>query len=157
LGTPLSSEGLTRHCKRLAAAAEMAVVCLDVRGRGDSGGDFVPFRDEAADAAEVVRQVAARSWCDGPIAVMGQGYGALSALGAARREPGLVGCAYVTSPPGATWEVFPGRDGVRRSDLLLWRHLVAGRTPQPVDLTDWDKVLRLPWAEQEDALGRDDI
>ncbi|WP_338760082.1 CocE/NonD family hydrolase [Nocardia vulneris] len=157
MGMALSAVGLTRYCKRLAVAAEVVVVCVDVRGRGDSAGEFVPFQHEAADAEAVVRQVREQPWCRGRVAVLGHGYGALSALGAARRAAEAVCCAFVTSPPGAAWEVFPGRDGVRRADLLLWRHRIAGRTPQPVDLTDWEKLARLPWPEQEHALGRDDL
>lgn len=147
----------SRQCKRLAAAANATVVCIDVRGRGDSEGSFRPFIDEAADAAEVVRSIRSHPWCQGQLVVMGKGYGAICALAAVQAAPQEIASALLVSPPGRAWDVFPGRDGVRRADLLLWRHLIAGRTPQPVELTDWASILTKPWCEQESLLGRDDL
>lgn len=138
---------------RLAAAAGVTVVSVDVRGRGDSDGEFVPFVHEAADAVAVVAALAGHPWCGGPIVVMGQGYGAVCALAAARDAAGLVAAAFLISPPGGPGDVFPGRDGVRRADLLVWRHLMAGRHPLPTRFADWADVLTRPWKDQEHALG----
>ncbi|WP_236795031.1 alpha/beta fold hydrolase [Amycolatopsis sp. GM8] len=155
--SPVPSLGSPRHCRRLAAAAGVTVVSVDVRGRGDSDGEFVPFVHERADAAAVVAALAGHSWCAGPIVVMGQGYGAACALAAARDATGLVAGAFLISPPGEPGDVFPGRDGARRADLLVWRHLMAGRHPLPTRFADWAELLRGPWKEQEHGLGHDDL
>lgn len=153
--SPVASLGSPRHCRRLAAAAGATVMSVDVRGRGDSDGTFTPFTDEAADAIATVAALAGHPWCNGPVVVMGQGYGAVWALAAARHP--MVGGAFLISPPGRAWDVFPGRDGARRSDLLVWRHLLAGRHPLPTGFADWAHVLTAPWAEQEHRLGHNDI
>jgi predicted acyl esterase len=155
--SPIPSLGSPRHCRRLAAAARATVVSVDIRGRGDSDGEFVPFVHEPADADAVVAAVASHPWCAGPIVVMGQGYGAACAIAAARNATGLVTAAFLISPPGGPGDVFPGRDGVRRADLLVWRHLMAGRHPLPTRFADWADVLSRPWKDHEQALGHEDL
>ncbi|GAA0623312.1 CocE/NonD family hydrolase [Kutzneria viridogrisea] len=155
--SPVPSLGSPRHCRRLAAAAQVTVVSVDIRGRGDSDGEFVPFVHEQADADAVVTALAGHPWCAGPVVVMGQGYGAACAVAAARNATGLVTAAFLISPPGGPGEVFPGRDGVRRADLLVWRHLMAGRHPLPTGFADWAEVLTRPWQEQEHGLGHENL
>lgn len=63
------------------------VVRQDCRGRGDSGGTFVKYLNEAADGYDTVEWIAAQPWCDGRVATMGVSYSAhaqaaLASLGA---------------------------------------------------------------------------
>jgi putative CocE/NonD family hydrolase len=67
------------------------VVIQDVRGRGDSGGEFYPFRHEARDGAETIAWLRARTECDGQIGMYGFSYqGATQLLAAAEQPEGLV-------------------------------------------------------------------
>lgn len=63
------------------------VVRQDCRGRGDSGGTFTKYLNEAEDGYDTVEWLAAQDWCDGRVATMGVSYSAhaqaaLASLGA---------------------------------------------------------------------------
>src|SRR5450631_315794 len=67
------------------------VVVQDVRGRGDSGGVFYPFRQEARDGAETIAWLRTRPECDGRIGMYGFSYQGITQLLAAAEQPeGLV-------------------------------------------------------------------
>jgi uncharacterized protein len=67
------------------------VVIQDVRGRGDSGGDFYPFRHEARDGAETIAWLSMRPESNGSIGMYGFSYqGATQLLAAAEQPDGLV-------------------------------------------------------------------
>lgn len=66
------------------------VVIQDVRGRGDSGGEFYPFRNEGRDGAETIALLRTRPECDGKIGMYGFSYqGATQLLAAAEQPQGL--------------------------------------------------------------------
>ncbi len=66
------------------------VVIQDVRGRGDSGGDFYPFRHEGADGADTIAWLRARPECNGRVGMYGFSYqGATQLLAAAEQPDGL--------------------------------------------------------------------
>lgn len=70
------------HCVR----GGYACVVQDVRGRGNSGGDWVPFQwaQEALDTYDSVEWVAAQPWCDSSVGMAGASYlGIVQWLGAA--------------------------------------------------------------------------
>src|SRR3981189_3231468 len=50
------------------------VVIQDVRGRGDSEGDFYAFRNEAKDGAETIAWLRQHAACDGHIGMYGFSY-----------------------------------------------------------------------------------
>jgi len=67
------------------------VVIQDVRGRGDSEGDFYPFRYEREDGAETIAALRDRPECDGKIGMYGFSYQGMTQLLAAAAQPeGLV-------------------------------------------------------------------
>ncbi len=66
------------------------VVIQDVRGRGDSEGEFYPFRNEAKDGAETILWLSKRPECNGSIGMYGFSYqGATQLLAAAEKPLGL--------------------------------------------------------------------
>jgi putative CocE/NonD family hydrolase len=69
------------------AAHGYNVVIQDVRGRGDSEGDFYPFRTEGRDGAETIRWLRARSESDGKVGMYGFSYQGLTQLLAAAEQP----------------------------------------------------------------------
>jgi putative CocE/NonD family hydrolase len=67
------------------------VVIQDVRGRGDSEGEFYPFRNEGKDGAETIAWLRSRPECNGKIGMYGFSYqGATQLLAAAQQPEGLV-------------------------------------------------------------------
>jgi uncharacterized protein len=66
------------------------VVIQDVRGRGDSEGEFYPFRHEAQDGAATIAWLRSRPECNGRIGMYGFSYqGATQLLAAAENSEGL--------------------------------------------------------------------
>ena len=71
------------------AGQGFVVAVQDVRGRWASGGDFCPFRDEAADGQAAVEWTAGLDGCDGRVITYGFSYpGLIQLLTAARRPRG---------------------------------------------------------------------
>ena len=67
------------------------VVIQDVRGRGDSEGDFYPFRHEGRDGAETISAIRQRPESNGKVGMYGFSYQGLTQLLAAAEQPeGLV-------------------------------------------------------------------
>jgi len=97
------------------------VVIQDVRGRGDSEGDFYPFRNERKDGAETIGWLRRHPRCNGRIGMYGFSYQGLTQLLAAAEQPeGLVCIA-----PGMTaCSLYHGwfyRNGaLRLNSTLAW-------------------------------------
>ena len=73
------------------AAHGYNVVIQDVRGRGDSEGDFYPFRAEGRDGAETIGWLRTRSESNGKVGMYGFSYQGLTQLLAAAEQPeGLI-------------------------------------------------------------------
>lgn len=109
---------------------------VDVRGRGNSGGTFRPFIQEAADAFDVIEWVAQQPFCSGKVAMWGGSYGGYVQWAAAKElPPHLATIAPVASPHLGT--DFPGRSNLPMPYLLQWLTLVWGRTSQ--DKLFWNK------------------
>src|SRR5271170_2942126 len=67
------------------------VVIQDVRGRGDSEGEFYAFRNEARDGAETIAWLRGYAACNGRIGMYGFSYqGSTQLLAAAENPEGLV-------------------------------------------------------------------
>jgi putative CocE/NonD family hydrolase len=97
------------------------VVIQDVRGRGDSGGEFYPFRREGADGAATIRWLRTRSESNGSVGMYGFSYQGLTQLLAAAEQPeGLVCIA----PAMAACDLYHGwfyRQGaLRLASTLGW-------------------------------------
>jgi putative CocE/NonD family hydrolase len=62
------------------ASQGFAVLVQDVRGRGDSDGEFGGFVQEAADASRTLRWLRQQPWCNGRVGTYGFSYQGLSQL-----------------------------------------------------------------------------
>ncbi|MFH1110627.1 MAG: CocE/NonD family hydrolase [Planctomycetota bacterium] len=47
---------------------------VDVRGRGNSGGEFKPYANDVRDGHDAVEWLAQQSWCNGKVAMWGGSY-----------------------------------------------------------------------------------
>ena len=97
------------------------VVIQDVRGRGDSEGDFYPFRNEGADGAATIRWLRTRGEANGRIGMYGFSYQGLTQLLAAAEQPEGLMCI---APAMAACDLFHGwfyRQGaLRLASTLGW-------------------------------------
>lgn len=92
------------------------VVSQDVRGRGDSGGEFVPFMDDHADGPDTMTWVAAQPFCNGKIGTYSASAEGIVQLMAAPEAPSSLKCAHVGVATGDVYEgIMPG--GAWRKEL----------------------------------------
>lgn len=129
------------------------VVFMDVRGRGDSDGEFVPYRNEGRDGYDAVEWCAAQAWSSGKVATMGSSYlGAIQWLTALEQPPHLVTMVVRVTPsdPFVEWPT-----GSQSPMHLCWLHYTSGRVNQVMEAVDWEKVYwHLPLMTMDEAAGR---
>lgn len=116
-----------RSCRVLAGQGYACVNQL-VRGRGDSGGAWVPFVHERADGLDTIRWVREQPWSDGKLAMMGDSYLAGAAWAVLGDAPeGLVTVVSRVFGP-STWEGMYD-DGLFRHELATaWMTLMPAQS-----------------------------
>ena len=123
------------------------VVIQDVRGRGDSGGEFYPFRNEGTDGAETIAWLRNRGESNGRIGMYGFSYQGMTQLLAAAQDPeGLVCIA-----PGMTahdlyhaW--FYHQGALRLASSLGWGIQLLKEHTKRLKLREPNDRLEAAWA-----------
>jgi uncharacterized protein len=104
-------------------------LAVDVRGRGNSGGEFYPLRNEGRDGHDVTEWIARQTYCDSKVAMWGGSYqGHDQWTTAAENPPHLASIAPTAAPYMGV--DFPMRNNIFFPYLMQWLTLVAGRTSQ---------------------------
>ncbi|MBI4670680.1 MAG: CocE/NonD family hydrolase [Chloroflexi bacterium] len=159
---------------RYFAERGYAYVTMDVRGRGDSDGEFVPYRHEGRDGHDAVEWCAAQTWSNGNVGTLGASYLGriqwLTALEMARHHPPPNNALALESQAG---DVAPPEHlktmivmvtpsdpfvetptGVPGLQHLCWLYLVNGRLRQPMEEINWDPIYaHLPLATMDERAG----
>lgn len=100
-------------------------VAVDSRGRGNSGGKFVPFVHEGKDGYDVVEWVAQQKWCNGNVGMWGGSYGGFNQWATLKENPPHlktivpVASAY----PGID---FPAPGGIFQPYFMQWLTATTG-------------------------------
>jgi len=125
------------HHEKARYLAERGYIfaAVDVRGRGNSTGDFIPFEAEGRDGYDVIEWLAAQPFCDGNVAMCGASYEAyIQWRTVAERPPHLRTIVPVAAPyPGND---FPIRKNIASPYVVQWLTVVAGRTAQEKIFSD---------------------
>lgn len=133
-----------------------AFVSVDVRGRFDSDGEFVPFRNDGRDGSDVIDWIASQTWSNQRVATYGADYAATNQrLIARERNPRHV--AIVST--GATfddWRDGTRYDGVPRLEPAFnWHMQLTGRTMPSIAHGRWlDLLQTLPLAALDRRAGQ---
>lgn len=138
---------------RYFACRGYGVVYMDVRGRGDSDGKFVPYVHEGKDGADAIGWIADQPWCNGVVGTMGGSYSARIQWLAALEQPPALKAMISVVPPSDPFVETP--TGVPAPQHLCWLYMTSGRVMQDVELVDWEKVYRhLPLMTMDEQTGR---
>jgi len=160
-GTPVRTiVGRTPYNKNNAAYPKLAaswngrgyaLVVGDVRGRGDSDGEFTPYVNEGGDGYDTIEWVADQPWSNGDVVLMGASYGARAGwLTALTRPPHLRAFIASVSPSDPFVEFPNGQSPM----MVSWYRLVMGRMLQHADDIDWMTVYdHLPLGTLDEAAG----
>ncbi len=126
--TPYISDSY--HARAAYFAAHGYVFALvDVRGRGNSGGEFEPFANEARDGHDVVEWLAQQPFCDGKVTMWGGSYAGYDQWATAKELPPhlLTIVPAAAAHPGLD---FPCTNQVGISYDVQWLTLTSGHTGQ---------------------------
>jgi uncharacterized protein len=106
-----------------------AFALVDVRGRGNSGGEFEPFAQEPRDGHDVVEWFAQQPYCDGKVAMWGGSYAGFDQWATAKEFPphlATIVPAAAAHPPLD----YPSLDNVGETYDVQWFTLTSGRAAQ---------------------------
>jgi putative CocE/NonD family hydrolase len=126
--TPYISD--TYHARGAYFASHGYVFALvDVRGRGNSGGEFEPFANEPRDGHDVVEWLAKQPFCDGKVAMWGGSYAGFDQWATAKGFPPSLATIVpaAAAHPGLD---YPSYNNIGMAYDVQWFTFTSGHTPQ---------------------------
>ena len=128
-------------------------VAMDVRGRGDSDGKFVPYVNDGQDGYDAIEWCAAQEWATGKVGTLGGSYnGRIQWLAAVKQPPHLAAMIVLVTPsdPFVEWPT-----GQPLPMTISWYHFTSGHVAQNMEAVDWKKLYsHLPLMTMDEAMGR---
>jgi uncharacterized protein len=123
------------------------VVIQDVRGRGDSEGEFYPFRHEARDGKETIAWLRERPESNGRVGMYGFSYQGATQLLAAAEQPEGLQCI---APAMTTCDLYHGwfyhNGALRLASTLGWGIQMLKADARRKKLREASDRLELAWA-----------
>ena len=133
---------------------------VDVRGRGNSEGEFEPFHDADKDGHDVVEWLAAQPWSNGKVAMYGASYGGWDQWATAKELPPSLeaivpaAAAYLGTdfpfvhnvfvPYNMTWLTFTSGGAAQSTifgDMELWAEAFSERYVNHRPFADLDEIV----------------
>jgi uncharacterized protein len=111
------------------AAHGWPFLTIDVRGRGNSGGEFHPFIQEAKDGYDAVEWLAKQNYCNGKVGMWGGSYAGYDQWATAKERPPHLATILpaASAYPGVD---FPYRNNITSPYMMQWLLFIAGHTSQ---------------------------
>jgi putative CocE/NonD family hydrolase len=106
-----------------------AFALVDVRGRGNSGGEFEPFANEPHDGHDVVEWLAKQPFCNGKVAMWGGSYAGFDQWATAKEFPPHLATIVpaAAAHPGLD---YPSYNNIGMTYDVQWFTLTSGRAAQ---------------------------
>ena len=111
------------------AAHGYPFLTVDVRGRGNSEGDFHPLIQEAKDGYDVVEWLAKQPYCNGKISMWGGSYAGYDQWATAKEFPPHLATIVPVASPAAGVD-FPATNNLFAPYDLQWLTFTSGHTSQ---------------------------
>src|SRR5438045_2855552 len=111
------------------ASHDYAFALVDVRGRGNSGGEFEPFANEARDGHDVVEWFATQLYCDGKVTMWGGSYAGFDQWATAKESPSHLATIVPAAAAHPPYD-YPSLDNVGFLYDMQWFTHTSGRTGQ---------------------------
>ncbi len=137
------------------ASRGYAYVIQDVRGRGESEGEFYPLVHEAEDGYDTQTWCGTAPWSSGKVGTTGGSYlGWTQVYPAGLRNPYLAAMISIVTPPDPTRN-FPIQHGVFNPTTVSWLAYISGKTLQDTSHIDLMAAYRtLPLRDMDEGFGR---
>lgn len=106
-----------------------AFALVDVRGRGNSGGEFEPFANEPRDGHDIVEWLAKQPFCDGKVAMWGGSYAGFDQWATAKEFPPHLATIVpaAAAHPGLD---YPSYNNIGMTYDMQWFTFTSGHTGQ---------------------------
>ncbi|MCW5768654.1 MAG: CocE/NonD family hydrolase [Phycisphaeraceae bacterium] len=133
------------------------VVVQDVRGRGDSEGQFTPFLQEGDDGYDTIEWCGTQPWSSGKVGMIGGSYGGYVQWVAAIRQPRHLAAIVptVACPDPFVDGLINGPTGLPSPICVSWYFYTSGRLNQQSHAVEWARVFEhLPIIDLDDRAGR---
>ena len=132
-----------------------AYVVQDVRGRGESDGDFYPLVTEANDGFDTIEWITRQPWSNKRVGMMGGSYlGWVQVYAAVLKPAGLATIVPSVTPPDPDRN-FPVQFGAYEPSTLSWLLAISGKTMQDISQHDLRGAYsHLPLYGADALLGR---
>ena len=102
---------------------------VDVRGRGNSDGEFTPMLQEARDGHDVVEWLAQQEYCNGKVTMWGGSYAGYNQWATAKEFPPHLATIVPVASPYAGVD-FPRRNNIAYLYDMQWLTFTSGRAGQ---------------------------
>jgi putative CocE/NonD family hydrolase len=102
---------------------------VDVRGRGNSSGEFEPFAQEPHDGHDVVEWLAQQPFCDGKVAMWGGSYAGFDQWATAKESPQHLATIVPVAAAHPPLD-YPSLDNVGETYDVQWFTFTSGRAGQ---------------------------
>jgi putative CocE/NonD family hydrolase len=106
-----------------------AFALVDVRGRGNSDGEFEPFAQEPRDGHDVVEWFAQQPFCDGKVTMWGGSYAGFDQWATAKELPPHLATIVPVAAAHPPFD-YPSTDNVGQTYDVQWFTLTSGRAGQ---------------------------
>jgi uncharacterized protein len=110
-------------------------LAVDMRGRGDSDGDYAPFESEIPDAHDIVEWIAKQPFCNGKVAGNGHSWVGYTQLAAVRGGATSLATIVPLSTPWVGLD-FPINNNIFLAFAVPWLLLTDGNTQRATMLRD---------------------
>ena len=111
------------------AAHGLPFLTVDVRGRGNSEGEFHPLIQESRDGYDVVEWLARQPYCNGKVSMWGGSYAGYDQWATARENPPHLATIVPVASPVAGVD-FPAAYNMFASYDIQWLTFVSGKAAQ---------------------------
>lgn len=119
------------------AANGYPFLTVDVRGRGNSEGEYQFLSREGEDGLDIVRWIARQPYCDGKLAMWGGSYSGFNQWATARELPPELATIVPVASPYIGCD-YPVRNNIFSCYLMQWLTLIMGRASQ--EKIFWDQA-----------------
>ena len=111
------------------AAHGYVFLSVDVRGRGNSEGEFAPLLQEAHDGHDVVEWLAQQGWCNGKVTMWGGSYAGYDQWATAKEFPPHLATIVPVAAPFAGVD-FPRHNNIAYPYDMQWLTFTSGHAGQ---------------------------
>jgi len=102
-------------------------VTLDLRGRGNSEGEYQPFIKDGIDGYDAIKWISAQAWCNGNIGMMGGSYRGMVQWMTLKNAPRALKTIVPTAAVGPGID-FPKFGGIFYNYALQWLNFTGGKS-----------------------------